>query len=70
MFAFHELDLLGVSCCSAASFADAVGLVRRNEDAVVRLITDEFAFEQAPEALAYVADGAPELMKAVIHVGS
>ncbi|HEX5899919.1 MAG TPA: hypothetical protein VFY32_11020 [Solirubrobacteraceae bacterium] len=35
VFAFHELDLLGVSCCSA----------------------DEFAFEQALEALAHVADG-------------
>jgi threonine dehydrogenase-like Zn-dependent dehydrogenase len=70
LFAFHELDLLGVSCCNAGEFADAVDLVRRHEEAVARLITDEFAFEQAPEALAYVAGGAPELMKAVIHVAA
>ena len=59
-----------MSCCSAAEFADAVDLVRRHQDAVARLITDEFAFEQAAQALAYVADGAPDLMKAVIHVAA
>jgi L-gulonate 5-dehydrogenase len=67
-FPIRELDVLGVSCCNASEFADAVDLVRRNEQAVARLITDEFAFDRAPEALAYVADGAPELMKAVINV--
>jgi threonine dehydrogenase-like Zn-dependent dehydrogenase len=69
-FPIRELDVLGVSCCNAAEFADAVDLVRRHEAAVARLITDEFAFEQAPDALAYVADGAPDLMKAVINVAS
>jgi L-gulonate 5-dehydrogenase len=67
-FPIKELDVLGVSCCNAGEFATAVDLVRRNQDAVARLITDEFAFEQAPAALAYVADGSPELMKAVISV--
>jgi threonine dehydrogenase-like Zn-dependent dehydrogenase len=67
-FPIRELDVLGVSCCNASEFADAVDLVRRNQDAVARLITDEFAFERAPEALHYVADGSPELMKAVITV--
>jgi threonine dehydrogenase-like Zn-dependent dehydrogenase len=67
-FPIKELDVLGVSCCNAAEFAAAVDLVRRNRDAVARLITDEFAFEQAPEAIAYVADGSPALMKAVIAV--
>ena len=47
-FPIKELDVLGVSCCNASEFADAVDLVRRNEDAVARLITDEFAFERAP----------------------
>jgi threonine dehydrogenase-like Zn-dependent dehydrogenase len=69
-FPIRELDVLGVSCCNAGEFADAVDLVRRNEEVVARLITDEFAFRQAPDALAYVADGAPELMKAVINVAS
>ena len=67
-FPIRELDVLGVSCCNAGEFAAAVDLVRRNEDAVARLITDEFAFERAPEALRYVAGGSPELMKAVITV--
>jgi threonine dehydrogenase-like Zn-dependent dehydrogenase len=67
-FPIRELDVLGVSCCNASEFAAAVDLVRRNEDAVARLITDEFAFERAPEALRYVAGGSPELMKAVITV--
>jgi L-gulonate 5-dehydrogenase len=67
-FPIRELDVLGVSCCRAGEFAAAVDLVRRNEDAVARLITDEFAFERAPEALRFVADGSPELMKAVITV--
>jgi L-gulonate 5-dehydrogenase len=67
-FPIRELDVLGVSCCNADEFADAVDLVRRNQDAVARLITDEFAFDRAPDALRYVADGSPELMKAVIAV--
>jgi L-gulonate 5-dehydrogenase len=67
-FPIRELDVLGVSCCNAGEFAAAVDLVRRHQDAVARLITDEFAFERAPEALRYVADGSPQLMKAVITV--
>jgi threonine dehydrogenase-like Zn-dependent dehydrogenase len=69
-FPIRELDVLGVSCCNAGEFADAVDLVRRHEETVARLITDEFAFDQAPAALAYVAAGAPDLMKAVINVAS
>jgi threonine dehydrogenase-like Zn-dependent dehydrogenase len=69
-FPIRELDVLGVSCCNAGEFADAVDLVRRHDKTVARLITDEFAFDQAPAALAYVADGAPALMKAVINVAS
>ena len=67
-FPIRELDVLGVSCCNADEFAAAVDLVRRNEEVVARLITDEFAFERAPEALRYVAGGSPELMKAVVTV--
>jgi threonine dehydrogenase-like Zn-dependent dehydrogenase len=67
-FPIRELDVLGVSCCNAAEFGTAVDLVRRNQDAVARLITDEFAFDRAPEALRYVAGGSPELMKAVITI--
>jgi L-gulonate 5-dehydrogenase len=67
-FPIRELDVLGVSCCNAGEFGAAVDLVHRNEDVVARLITDEFAFERAPEALRFVAAGSPELMKAVIAV--
>ena len=67
-FPIRELDVLGVSCCNPAEFGTAVDLVRRNQDAVARLITDEFPFERAPEALRYVDRGSPELMKAVITV--
>ena len=29
-FPFRELDVLGVSCCNAGEFAEAIELVRRN----------------------------------------
>jgi L-gulonate 5-dehydrogenase len=69
-FPIKELDVLGVSCCTADEFAHAVDLVRRHADAVARLITDEFALEQAPDALAHVAGAPPELMKAIIRVAA
>jgi L-gulonate 5-dehydrogenase len=67
-FPIRELDVLGVSCCNAGEFGAAVDLVGRHQETVARLITDEFAFDRAPEALRYVAGGSPELMKAVITV--
>jgi L-gulonate 5-dehydrogenase len=69
-FPIKELDVLGVSCCTADEFAHAVDLVRRHADAVARLITDEFPLEQAPDALAHVAGAPPELMKAIIRVAA
>jgi L-gulonate 5-dehydrogenase len=68
VFPIHELDVLGVSCCNAAEFAQAVELVRDHRETVARLITDEFAFEQASDAIEYVAGGDAELMKAVIRL--
>ena len=46
--AFKEVDLLGVSCCNAEEFGDAVSLVARRHDVLAGLITHEFPFEQRP----------------------
>jgi threonine dehydrogenase-like Zn-dependent dehydrogenase len=65
---FRELDVLGVSCCNADDFAEAVALVARRRGAVDRLISHEFGLEQAPEAIAYAIAHPAEVMKAVVHV--
>lgn len=66
--AFKELDLLGVSCCDAAGFAEAVALVARREGALRRLVTHEFGLEQTPEAMVYAMEHPAEVMKAVIRL--
>jgi threonine dehydrogenase-like Zn-dependent dehydrogenase len=62
-----ELDLLGASCCDAADFAEAVAVVERNGDAIARLISHEFALEQAPEAMRFAMSNPTEVMKVVIR---
>src|SRR5581483_4682986 len=49
--AFKEVDVLGVSCCNANEFADAVSLVGRRRDVLGGLVTHEFPLERAPEAI-------------------
>jgi L-gulonate 5-dehydrogenase len=66
--AFRELDLLGVSVCTAAEFAAAAALVKRWEHAVAPLLTHDFPLEQAPEAIAYASANPAEVMKAVVHL--
>jgi L-gulonate 5-dehydrogenase len=66
--AFKELDVLGVSCCDAAGFADAVSLVARREDALRGLVTHEFPLEETHEAMVYAMEHPAEVMKAVIRV--
>jgi threonine dehydrogenase-like Zn-dependent dehydrogenase len=66
--AFRELDVLGVSCCTAADFAAAVGIVKRWKHAVSPLLTDDFALEDAPEAMAYASGHPAEVMKAMVHL--
>jgi L-gulonate 5-dehydrogenase len=63
-----ELDLIGVSCCAADDFAEAVELVSRDRDRVASLVTHEFPFEQTPEAIAYAMRHPGEVMKAVIRM--
>jgi L-gulonate 5-dehydrogenase len=62
-----ELDLLGVSCCDAGDFAEAVAVVQRNGEAIARLISHEFPLSQAPAALRFAIDNPTEVMKVVIR---
>jgi L-gulonate 5-dehydrogenase len=66
--AFKEIDVLGVSCCNADEFAEAVSLVGRREDALAGLVTHEFSLEEAPEAIVYAMRHPAEVMKAVIRM--
>jgi len=66
--AFKEVDLLGVSCCNGAEFADAIELVARREHALRGLLTHEFPLGQAPEAIDYAMRHPAEVMKVVIRL--
>ena len=66
--AFKELDLLGVSCCDASGFAEAVDLVARREDKLRGLVTHEFGLEQSPDAIVYAMEHPAEVMKAVVRL--
>jgi threonine dehydrogenase-like Zn-dependent dehydrogenase len=61
-----ELDLLGVSCCGASEFGQAVAVVERNVEVLSRLISHRFALEEAPEALRFAMENPTEVMKVVI----
>jgi L-gulonate 5-dehydrogenase len=65
---FRELDLLGVSCCGADEFAGAVDLVGRRRDVVAPLVTHQFPFAEAPQAIAYAMENPVDVMKAVVRV--
>jgi threonine dehydrogenase-like Zn-dependent dehydrogenase len=65
---FKEIDVLGVSCCSSGEFGEAVELVGRRRVAAAGLVTHEFTFEQAPEAIAYAIEHPTEVMKAVVRL--
>jgi L-gulonate 5-dehydrogenase len=66
-FTEKELDVLGTSVCTSAEFAQAVALVERNGARLEGLVTHEFAFERAPEALVYAMENPTEVMKVVIR---
>jgi threonine dehydrogenase-like Zn-dependent dehydrogenase len=61
-----ELDLLGVSCCGAGEFAEAVRLVEANQAELGRLVSHEYPLERAPEAMRFAIDNPTEVMKVVI----
>jgi L-gulonate 5-dehydrogenase len=62
-----ELDVLGASCCTSEDFAEAVAVVERNGDALARLVSHEFALDQAPEAIRFAMSNPTEVMKVVIR---
>ena len=68
VFAFiqKELDVLGVSCAQDGDFERAVGFVEAHSGRLENLISHEFPFERAPEALQWAMDHPGETMKVVI----
>jgi threonine dehydrogenase-like Zn-dependent dehydrogenase len=66
-FTEKELDVLGTSVCTAEEFAEAVALVERNSARLEPLVTHQFAFDRAPEALVYAMENPTEVMKVVIR---
>src|ERR687885_236767 len=66
-FTEKELDVLGTSVCTAAEFAAAVALVERNGDRLAPLVTHEFTFDRAPEALVFAMENPTDVMKVVIR---
>jgi threonine dehydrogenase-like Zn-dependent dehydrogenase len=62
-----ELDLLGVSCCDADDFAQAVDVVQRHSEPIGRLISHQFRLAEAPEALRFAMSNPTEVMKVVIR---
>jgi L-gulonate 5-dehydrogenase len=63
-----EIDVLGVSCCGAGQFAEAVDLVGRRRDVAAGLVTHEFPLDQAPVAMAYAMEHPAEVMKTVVRL--
>jgi threonine dehydrogenase-like Zn-dependent dehydrogenase len=66
-FTQKEFDLLGVSCCQADEFGEAVEFVGRHRDRLERLITQQFPLERAPEAFSWAMEHPAESMKVVIE---
>lgn len=62
-----ELDVLGASCCTSDDFAEAVAVVERNGETLTRLVSHEFALDQAPEAIRFAMSNPTEVMKVVIR---
>src|SRR3954453_15830271 len=66
-FTEKELDVLGTSVCTAEEFAAAVAIVERNGDRLAPLVTHEFSFDRAPEALVFAMEHPTDVMKVVIR---
>jgi L-gulonate 5-dehydrogenase len=68
VFAFiqKELDVLGVSCAQDGDIERAVSFVEAHSGRLENLISHEFPFEKAPDALQWAMDHPGETMKVVI----
>jgi threonine dehydrogenase-like Zn-dependent dehydrogenase len=62
-----ELDLLGVSCCGAAEFAEAVAVVERYGAPLAHLVSHSYPLEKAAEAIGFAIASPAEVMKVVIR---
>ena len=65
-FTEKELDLLGVSCCQAEEFAQAVEIVERNAPVLEQIISHRFPLRRAAEALQFAIEHQSDVMKVVI----
>jgi 2-desacetyl-2-hydroxyethyl bacteriochlorophyllide A dehydrogenase len=66
--AHRELDIIGVSCCTAADFRHAAGLVAGAVDRVLALITDLISLDEVAGALPRI--GSPGVMKIAVDLRS
>jgi threonine dehydrogenase-like Zn-dependent dehydrogenase len=64
-----ELDVLGVCCCGTGEYEEAVALVERHAETVARMVSHEFALEQAPDAIRFAMSNPTTVMKVVIRGG-
>ncbi len=62
-----ELDVLGVSCCNASEFGEAVAVVERNTDKLARLVSHQYPLAEAPAAIRFAMDNPTQVMKVVIR---
>ncbi len=61
-----EIDVLGVSCCGAREFGEAVAVVERNAPLLAPLISHRFALDEAPAAIRFAIENPTDVMKVVI----
>ncbi len=66
--AHRELDIIGVSCCTAEDFTRAAGLVAGAVDRVMPLITDLIGLADVPAALPRI--GGPGVMKIAVDLAA
>ncbi len=66
ILAHRELDVLGVSCCTAGDFQRAADLVTGAVDRVLPLITDLITLDEVADALPRI--GSPEVMKIAVDL--
>jgi threonine dehydrogenase-like Zn-dependent dehydrogenase len=62
-----ELDILGVCCCGTGEYAEGVALVERNAETVARMVSHEFALDDAREAIRFAMSNPTQVMKVVIR---
>jgi threonine dehydrogenase-like Zn-dependent dehydrogenase len=64
-----ELDVLGVSCCTRAEFAEAADLVRRNAEAADRLVSHVLPLDRVLDAFRLLDERPAEAFKVLVDLG-